>query len=295
MALVGPGSLCACRPWPVQPECCCDDWPSTWDEISGCDLPGRELTTEEKRALWAAAQASERLHVLSGYRWGLCEDLVRPCGPMRCRTPAPRWGHYGAPTAPYVRAGMMRNGACGCACSDCEVRCSIPLPGPVNEVLKVTVDGEELEEFTDWFTGGDGSLVKVEGCWPHAQDMRAPCGQEESFCVRYLRGYNPAGSISAIRAVSALACRYYHDACGTSCPALRGATRVSRGGVEWEYDSTQTSAPRTGVAAADEWLEMVNPAGRRSPARVYTPDLPRWTFRGASEMEREREARETPQ
>lgn len=286
MALSAPGNLCACQPWPIEPHCC-DTWPDTWDEINTPTPPDRPLTDEEHRALRAQRIASGRLHILTAYRWGLCEDLVRPCGPASCRRPlrcSPSGYGYGGVLAPYVSGGAMFNGGCGCGCSPCEVGCSIVLPGPVNEVLAVTIDGVELTPEADYFVNAEGALVRTEGCWPHAQNMRNACGEPDTFCVRYLRGINPAADPDAIRAVSHLACALYTDMCGGSCPSLKGATSITRGDVTWEK---QPGARDTGVEPADEWLDLVNPRRMTQLPYVRSLDLPRWVFRGASECRRE--------
>lgn len=288
-----PGDLCACRPWPVQPECCCEDWPLPWPipDSTGPD----DLSPDQKRALWAQAAASQRLSQLTAFRWGLCEDTVRPCGPMVCQpkgSPLLGWGYgmglYGSGLPiPYVSGGQMYNCMCGCDCDGCDVRCTIPLPGPVHQVLEVTVGGAQLVEDVDWMVNGEGGLVALGDCWPHEQDMRAPCGDAGSFCVRYLRGINPAADLGAIRAVSLLACRLFHDACGTGdCPSLRDATRVSRGNVEWQRDSSRIGAGFTGLPVVDDWVDLVNPNGQRQVPRVYSPDVRKWKFHGYSERRR---------
>ena len=283
MTLAAPGDLCACQPWPVEP-CCCDTWPDTWHEISGGVPYGRELTPDEVRAVWAQRVASSRLHILTAYRWGLCEDLIRPCGPQACRRPvACGPGRHGSMLTPYVSGGSMYNGACGCGCSSCEPGCAIALPGPVHRILSVTIDGDELDPDRDYFVSSEGSLVAIEGCWPHAQDMRAACGEPGSFCVHYQRGINPAGDPDAIRAVSHLACALYTQACGGTCPSLKGATQITRGGVTWEKTP---GARDTGVDAADEWLDLVNPRRMTQLPYVRSLDLPRWTFRGVAEFQR---------
>lgn len=285
MSLTAPGDLCACRPWPVEP-CCCDTWPETWHEITAGPPYGRDLTEDEVRALWAQRVASSRLHILTAYRWGLCEDLVRPCGPQTCRRPvncgpSPYGYGGGYPLAPYVSNGSMYN--CGCGCSACEIGCTIVLPGPVNCVVSVTIDGVELVPDRDYFVNGEGALVRTEGCWPHTQDMRAACGEPGTFCVDYLRGINPAADPDAIRAVSHLACALYTQACGGTCPSLKNATSITRGDVTWEKTP---GARDTGVEPADEWLDLVNPRRLTQLPYVRSLDLPRWVFRGASEFRR---------
>lgn len=161
MALTAPGDMCACRPWPVDPDMCCEEWPRPWPIPP--EVPPEEYTAEQRRALKARAMASEKLWSLTAYQWGLCEDLVRPCGPSDCRPV----GYAGSPPGAYLAGGRMYNSACGCACADCELGCTIRLPGPVNEVLAVTLGHETLEPETDYFVNGEGGLVKTEGCWPH--------------------------------------------------------------------------------------------------------------------------------
>lgn len=277
MALQAPGDMCACRPWPVDPDLCCEEWPRPWPIPP--ELPPGEYTPEQRRAVKAQAMASEKLRALTAFQWGLCEDLVRPCGPSDC-LPA---GYSSRSGAPYLAGGRMYNPGCGCGCADCEIGCTIRLPGPVNEVIEVTIDGRTLVEGVDWMVDSRGGLARLNGCWPHTQDMSVPCGEPGSFCVRYLRGLNPEASLHAVRAASALACSYYQNMCGGQCRSLVGAKRVTRGGVTYETEPSGA----TGVGPADEWLHMVNPTGRRRLPQVLSPDMRRWIYRGASECARE--------
>lgn len=269
--------MCVCRPWPVDPDMCCEEWPRPWP-IPPDVLPG-DYTPEQRRAVTAQAMASEKLRVLTAFQWGLCEDLVRPCGPSDCFPAGYRFRSGG----PYLAGGRMFNPGCGCGCADCEIGCTIRLPGPVNEVIEVTIDGRTLVEGVDWMVDSRGGLGRLNGCWPHLQDMSVACGELGSFCVRYLRGLNPESSLHAVRAVSALACSYYQNMCGGQCRSLVGAKRVTRGGVTYETEA----AGVTGVGPADEWLAMVNPASRRRVPQVLSPDMRRWVYRGASECARE--------
>lgn len=275
MALQAPGDMCACRPWPVDPDLCCETWPSPWPIPP--ETPPEDYTPEQRRALKAQALAGEMLKSRTAGLWGLCEDLVRPCGPSHCR-PA---GRGRAVLRPYLSGGRMFNSGCGCACSDCEIGCTIRLPGPVNEVLSVTVDGEVLVEGVDWHLDSRGGLARLNGCWPHIQDMRVPCGEQGSFCVRYLRGINPERSLEAIRAVSELACAYYQSFCGGQCRSLVGAKRIQRAGVTYEVP-----AGGFGVGSVDAWVSLVNPQNHARTAQVRTLDRPQWIYRGASECHR---------
>lgn len=261
-----PGDMCACRPWPIDMSCC-PTWPhETWAEVqNGTDRP---LTADEASALSAWRMASSRLHRMTAFRWGLCDDLVRPCGRRTCCSPG--------------RAGWGERG-CGCR-DDCSAGCSILLPGPVFDVVRVTVDGTELAEGADYFVSGAGALVRRDGCWPHTQDMGAACGEEGSFCVHYTRGINPGASPDAIKAASQLTCHLFETMCGTDCSVnIRGATKVKRGGVEYERSPDRRD---TGVVATDDWLDLVNPRRIRQLPYVRSLDLPKWQFRGVSEFRR---------
>ncbi|MFJ4960255.1 hypothetical protein [Streptomyces sp. NPDC088739] len=264
--------MCCC-PWPMDPTC--------------CDIPGPDAPAAEKNRFGRAlAIASERLSRLTAGRYGLCEEVVRPCkepcGPspdMFDRWPL-RSPYAGSLLDPYVWGGRIRNRACGCAADDCSCGpvCKVMLPGPVAEVLAVRVDGE-LVDPDSYFTTPDGWLVRRSGfpCWPDCQDMTRPDTEPGTFSVAYLRGLDPGNDPDAVRAVTALTCELYKSMCGQKCRIPGRVRTIQREGVTYDI-VTDWPKQGTGLDDVDDWLVMINPTGARSVPTVTTPDLPRHRF-----------------
>ncbi|MFC1418732.1 hypothetical protein [Streptacidiphilus cavernicola] len=255
-----------CLDWPLDLECC-PDW------------PGEDSTDEQAkaRALTAQRIASNRLRRLTAGRWGLCEEVVRPCRDV-CQVPV-----GDLVLSPYLKAGRMQNacrGGCVEDCS-CSVVCRTTLPGPVARVLEVRVHGQVLPADAYLVTEPpDNWLVRLDGgCWPECQHMAEPADGPGSFAVRYLRGNDPEDDPDAIRAVSALACELFRKACGQKCRLPGRIRTVSRQGVTYDM-LDQWPKNGTGLDEVDEWLALVNPNSLRAPAMILTPDLPMPRFHG---------------
>lgn len=134
-----------------------------------------------------------------------------------------------------------------------------------------------------WVNDGN-QLVRTDGKpWPVCQDMTAAVQPSEqhphsalgSFAVEYWRG-NPVPP-GGRRAVSILACEYWKACNGdNTCRLPQHVQSVTREGVSYDMvDTTDyTSQGRTGLADVDSWISAVNPRGHRSPAGVWTPDMP---------------------
>ncbi|WP_019061688.1 hypothetical protein [Streptomyces prunicolor] len=255
-----------CEPWPFDPVCC--NLPEGVDQ----EVIDRQRSVATF-ILWA----------LSGRRWGpSCPYTVRPCR-RACLDAYPltvRWQTAG-PWIPYLgRDGAWRN-ASVCSCkSDCSCGelCEVRLEAPVHDVLAVQVDGETLPQDA-YRVDSAGLLVRTDGgCWPDCQDMAAPCGDPNTFCVTYRVGL-PLDE-AAIAAFSALVCHLVKDCsggCGCKVASNKNLSRLSRQGVDLEFaDPTVIySEMRTGIPAVDMWLTAVNPYRQTSPSRVYSPDFKR--------------------
>lgn len=270
---MSPGRPCRCLPWPVLPDCC-PDWP-------GDDA---DQATKD-RAQRAVQIASDRLRKLTAGRWGLCEEVVRPCNAptqLERLTRFDRWP-FGSPYGggildPYVDNGTMRNRSCGCAadCS-CGPVCKVVLPGPADSIVEVRLDGQVVDPNTYTLTP-DGWLVRTAGlCWPDCQDMTLPDTAPGTMSVRYLRGRDPEQDPDAIRAVSVLACELFKNLCGRKCRIPGRVTTVQREGITYDVVSDW---PRkgTGIDDVDDWLGLANPYGHRTVATITTPDLPTHHF-----------------
>ncbi|MEU0770640.1 hypothetical protein [Streptomyces albogriseolus] len=267
---------CACRPWPIDLTCC-----AVW--------PTEESPPEDQeRAQRALAIASERLRTLTAGRFGLCEEVIRPCNApdSPCEPPAPwaargLYGHGGGGILdPYAWRGGIRNQACGCVgdCS-CGPVSKVVLPGPAAEIVQVLLDGQTVPP-TAYTLTPDGWLVRTDGGrWPDCQDMTKPATEPGTFAVRYLRGRDPGDSYDAIRAVTTLACELFRSLCGQKCRIQGRVRSINREGVS--YDMLDEWPRRgTGLDEVDDWLSLVNPTGRTQKPAVFTPDLPVHHFYG---------------
>jgi hypothetical protein len=256
-----------CEPWPFEPEC--------------CQLP--EGVGPETIDRWRAV-ATSILWALSGRRWGpSCPYTVRPCRKRCLDSSGPISFQAGGtgPWIPYIGAdGVWRNASvCGCK-SDCSCGelCEVRLDGPVHDIVSVEVDGVMLPP-ESYRVDSANLLVRTDGqCWPDCQDMAAPCGEPDTFCVTYRIGL-PLDE-AAIAAFSALVCHLVKDcsgSCGCKVSTNRNLSHLSRQGVDLEFaDPTVIySEMRTGLPAVDMWLNAVNPYRQTSPSRVYSPDYKR--------------------
>lgn len=268
-----------CQPWPV--------------DMSGCkgwDPDPANWTDAQKQAI---AWAGEILWRLTAGRYGTCRVKVRPCQ-KRCADPygggevyaygpgAGGWfpGNAGVGYgwfAPMLYYGDMYNITCGCAGDcDCSFVCKVELPGPAWLIEEVKQDGVVLDP-TDYRLAADfKTLWRVDGdCWPLCQNMSKPDTEEGTYSVTYQRGRPvTAGSMGA-RAASVLACELAKVG-SKDCQIPERVTQVQRDGMTYTLVDPMEflKEGRTGVAAVDQWLAMVNPQGLRSRPAVWSPDLP---------------------
>lgn len=220
----------------------------------------------------AVDYAAALLYGLSGRQFGVCPVTVRPCregcgaaggGPWTPTLIDGRW---------YNLSGSCAGDDCGC-CSVCE----IVLPGPVDSIVEVLIDGAVVPP-TDYRVDNYRSLVRTAGeCWPDCQDLTAAPTEPGTWQVTYMRGIplDAAGQ----RAVGRFACELFLACVGDSncCLPARAKTVVRQGITMDLLDPMEfLTGGRTGIYEVDLWLSMVNPNSLpRSPA-VLSPDMPQY-------------------
>lgn len=242
-----------CAAWPLDPAC-----------SYGLAVDPADQSEAVRAALLGATEVL--------WRWtagvfGLCPLAVRPCR---------SWCGAGADWRPELVGGRWLNISCGCpsagACS-CGPICAVELPGPVNAVLAVTVDGATLDPGA-YRVDNHSRLVRVDGgCWPPCQDMTAPPTAPGTWQVAYEQGLPvpPGGQ----RAVGALAAELLRSCAGVACRLPGNATNVSREGVTLVVDTSGLAAAgRTGLPEVDLWVAAVNPNRLHTPSAVYSVDIP---------------------
>jgi hypothetical protein len=252
--------MAACEPWPVDTTCLPAGWdadPAQW--------------TDKQKAAREIAQGI--LAPLAVRPYGLCTRLVRPCS-MRCATAAGLQLAGGGWFVPALVGGSVING-CGCrSWCGCGPLSEMLLPGPVHDVIAVTVDGQVVPSAA--YRVDDGlRLVRTDGAaWPTWQDLGADPDQLGTFAVEYRRGVPlPA---AGRRALTAYTIEIHKGMCGDStCRLPARVTNITREGTTYSLlddPNVMLDQGRTGVPEVDAWLASVNPYKIKSEMRVYSPD-----------------------
>lgn len=254
-------------PWPVD-LACCPGWsadPAAW--------------TPEQRT--AVEIATDVLWRLTAGRYGLCEEVVRPCR-KGCDEPSPTLAYGGGLLRPVLDAGTWYNRPCGCGgpsgCS-CREMCVLELPGPVHSVTEVKQDGQVVDAsgYVLHRTATGGRLIRIDGgCWPSCQRMDRPDTDPDTLSVRYLRGLEvPA---AGRRAVGQLACEIAKLCAGTpgGCALPTGTKTINREGVTYEVvpPGSWRETLKAHMPQVWAWVQLVNPGEHRQPAAVFSLDLP---------------------
>lgn len=218
----------------------------------------------------------------TGRRYGLCEVTVQPCNP---RPPAPLYRTYPLPSRygggvgydPLNAAasrvsivdGQWRNNSCGGGCR-CTASCAVSLPGPVDSIIEVTVDGV-LVEAAAYNVLDRHLLARLDGdCWPTCQRL----GEIPGFQVTYLRGDPVPDAILA--ATATLRCQYAAACTGGECQLPARLVSLTRQGAEFvtEPALSEGGKIRTGIQDVDDAIAADNPYGLTCRPQVLSPDMP---------------------
>ncbi|MBP2703523.1 hypothetical protein JOL79_06885 [Microbispora sp. RL4-1S] len=261
--------------------------PCDWDVDMGCCPTWEGLPAEQQQ--FALDVATEILWRLSGRRFGLCELTVRPCL-QPCATPSmmPAYPTSSPPGAfsPVMTGGVWLNMACG-KCGDecaCGSLCEIVLPGPVDSIVEVKLDGAVLDE-AEYVVFDHRTLARVPPeCWPSCQALTLPDTEVGTWSVTYRQGIPvPPGGLMA---AGMLACELGKACSGSSgCKLPKRVQTLTREGVTVGFLDPMSflTDGLTGLYEVDLWLRTVNPGGLLQAPRVYSPDRrPPRTITGAS-------------
>lgn len=245
-------------------------WPADFTSCGGdmCE-PLKSMEPEDQAKF--IQYATDTLDSSTNGIFGVCEVTIRPCT-TGCesgmqwlsyfgRGPYP-WGELSVGSwVPFLWAGQWYNLGCGCtnSCS-CAIEGarSLLLPGPVQGVTKILVDGVELPASAYKVMYGR-ALVRTDGeRWPACQDLLADPTEPNTFEVTYMKGVPvPTGGQLA---VGKLACELAKAYCGDkSCELPQRLQTLTRQGVTIGFqDSFQNlDMGRTGIYAIDSWIASV--------------------------------------
>jgi hypothetical protein len=257
-------------------------WPVNY---AGCNGMPEPLASMPASGVQVFEQmAVEYLWRWTGGQFGLVDLTVRPCR-EDCQAstffggamPGTNLPTIGAPWTPLLMNGKWYN--LGCTCGDncsCSVVHQITLPGPVNSVIEVVVDGEVLPS-SSYRVDNRRFLVRTDGYgWPLCNDLNSPSasgtGAEGTWQVRYLRG--SVVPIGGQVAAGLLASEFAKSACGDkNCALPKRVQSVTRQNVTIGMLDTfdDIEVGHTGIWPVDAWIASIRKGPKQS--RVYSPDV----------------------
>lgn len=243
----------------------CDDC-TALDNLSDSPAGGSPAPLTLREAVEDAA--IEYVWRWSGRAYGLCEETIRPC---RADCGGGTWQGGAAPFQPVLVGGEWHNltcGRCGTSCS-CTGLSEIVLPGPVHQIVSVTIDGATVAP-SAYRVDNWTRLVRTDGGdWPTCQSMHLPATEDGTFAVTYERGQPvpAAGQLAA----GTLACEIAKAVCGDDDCSLSGRVQeVTREGVTMILMPPDADKGETGIWLVDQFIKS-----QRAPRnlRVINPDL----------------------
>lgn len=150
----------------------------------------------------------------------------------------------------------------------------IPLPGPVESVTQVKVNGQALPT-TAYRLDLGNQLVRQDGeAWPTGNDITAPDDQPNTWSVTYRMGEPVPDILNWAAGAYALEVAKARAGDNTRLPAR--ATSVNRQGVNVQLVDITNYLDKglTGVQEVDQVILSFNPNQLRSRSRVASLDMP---------------------
>ncbi|MBP3086954.1 hypothetical protein [Mycolicibacterium fortuitum] len=242
--------------WPVD-RTCLPDLPVLGDDPTTAEQAAYDAAVAQRNS--AENIAIQVLWSLSGRQFGVCETTARPC-------PTYAQGFGYGPFVLMLDSGHWTNWPCGCigSCSVTGPRV-VHLPGPVDAITVVTIDGVPLDQ-ADYQLEGN-ALYRKGGQWPR-QDLGRPLGESGTWSVTYTRGIPVPPGVDKLTGQLA---REFAAACDDEdeCRLPRTLVATTRRGVSHEFDPSKIlAAGKTGLTEVDLWLSSVNPHGLQQNAEV---------------------------
>lgn len=251
-----------CAPYPFATFCAIP--------IEAAAVSGTALQAASEIAFYATAQ-----------RFDACQVTLRPCK-RECYGSTifgTGWWWDGSWPRPLNIDGQWYNMTCGVCAGNCS--CTIisetVLPGPVREVVQVTVDGVILTPDVDYRLDDYRRLVRIDAFWPFCNDLNKDISQPGTWSVTAIYG-EPLPALGRL-AVGELFCQILASLLGNECQLPPNVTSLTRQGVSMDLETTQEAlaAGFDGLRYVDKFIQQYNPSHLR--ARAYAFDLDSPDFR----------------
>jgi hypothetical protein len=220
--------------------------------------------------------AGRYLWAWTGGVFGLCPLEVRPCLGA-CNAHSTFWD---GGLSVWVNCGVCGKGSC-----TCKMLNSVALPGPVDSIESVAVDGVLLPT-SAYVVYDNRFLVRVDGGeWPRCQDLGQPATAPDTWLVAYTRGIPvpQGGQIAA----GILACELAKAAAGaSSCQLPKRIQSITRQGITVTlldpFEGLDDG--RTGIWMIDSWVASATkpPKGGSVRSVDVSPGTRRVTWAGAA-------------
>lgn len=252
----------------------CEDWPIYWN------CPEAVATASPVATGYAVTAATEVLWALSGRKFGFCTVTLRPCR-QSCEASYPYdyplWSglNYSGPYFDWFWLPTIC-GACGNNCS-CGSVPEVELPGVVNRIIQVKVDGSPLATGGSAYRLDDNhTLVRTDGlAWPRCNNLVENDTEVGTWSVT--AEYGQEVPVAGRLAMGEMACEILKAMAGQDCRLPPGVTQLVRQGITISYPDVGQllKEGRTGLYLVDLFLAAENPFGLKSRPRVYSIDSPR--------------------
>lgn len=155
----------------------------------------------------------------------------------------------------------------------------IVLPGDVQQVTRVLIDGVALAS-TAWRLDSGRRLVRLDGSWwPTAQDLLKASTQADTFAVEVIVGERE-NELARLACMELTAELYLGIADPSSCRIPVKVTQVTRQGATYQMQELQSMVDQNDVVKLPVCQVFLSQFGkRRRRIRVYNVDIPEATRR----------------
>jgi hypothetical protein len=171
---------------------------------------------------------------------------------------------------------------CGTSCS-CSIVSETILPGPVREIVQVTVDGEVLDPTTDYRLDDYRKLVRLGGeLWPLCNDLNKGITEVGTWSVTAIYG-EPLPNLGKL-AMGQLFCQIIADLVGGECSLPDNVTDITRQGLSFTLDDVESLVQSgfTGLKYVDQFIQRYNPHKLAARPRLYDIDGPDFRVTGTT-------------